>query len=522
MSQSASFRKVAKGGALFTAGSFSATLLHFLTGIVVIRILDRSDYGLISLAMTGVVMLSMLSTLGLKTAIPRFLAKYRARGDTALVSEVSATGFAAAFSLSMACAALLYGQAEMAARAFHKPELSAVFEVLALMLPPIALMDILTAIFQGIENARAKVLFQDIGLNLLRLALLVLLVLVGYGFWEVLWIYVISAWLIMALYLGYAMRALHGTLRLQLSYAVAKDLVWFSLPLLGINIMNNVMTWTPMLMLGYLKPAAEVGLFSAPLRLASIIPVALAGMTFLYLPVAAKLTAQGGIEDVQELYRSTTKWAFLLTLPVLLYFMIDAEFVVTLLFGAPYADAAGVLRVMVLGLAIHTFVGPNGITLISLGNTRTPFVASLIVAIAAVVLCLLFVPRHGALGAALGTAVARSLSNVYLSVALYRKFAIHPLVSSYLKPVLLATVGAIGGAILLNSAGGNNIVSHLILFLAITGLTLISPLFTRTLSHADMDLLGSVEQRIAGDTRITERVRQWLDMPSTSRKRGGG
>ena len=515
MSQSASFRKVAKGGALFSAGTFSATFLHFLTGIIVIRILDRSDYGLISLAMTGVVMLSVLSTLGLKTAIPRFLAKYRAKGDTALVSEVAGTGLVTASGLSVAFAALLYGQAQMAARVFHKPELAAVFEVLALMLPALALMDTLAAIFQGLENVRAKVLFHDIGLNLLRLVLLVFLVLVGYGFREVLWIYVASSWIILALFLGYAVRALQGILRLQLSRAVAKDLLWFSLPLLGISIMNNLMTWTPMLMLGYLQSAAEVGLFSAPLRLANIIPVVLVGMMFLYLPVATKLTEQGGIKEVQELYRSTTKWAFLLTLPLLLYLMIDAKFVVTLLFGAPYTDAAGVLRVMVLGLSIHTFLGPNGMTLIAFGNTSTQFVATLIAAMAAVLLCLLLVPEYGAFGAAFGTAIAKSVSNVYLSLALYRKFGIHPLVSSYLKPVLLATVGAAAGGILLTSAGGDSIVAHLILFVAITGLTLISPLVTRTLSPADMDLLGSVERRISGSTQITERVRQWVGMPPT-------
>ena len=516
MSQSASFRKVAKGGALFSAGTLSATFLHFLTGIIVIRILDRSDYGLISLAMTGVVMLSLLSTLGLKTAIPRFLAKYRAKGSTALVSEVAVTGLVAAIGLSMVFAALLYSQAKVAARMFHKPELSAVFEVLALMLPALALMDTLVAIFQGLENARAKVLFHDIGLNLLRLLLLLFLVLIGYGFKGVLWIYVASSWLILALFLGYAVRALRGTLRMQLSPTVAMDLLWFSLPLLGINIMSNLMTWTPMLTLGYLQPAAEVGLFSAPLRLANIIPVVLVGMTFLYLPVATKLTERGGIKEVQELYRSTTKWAFLLTLPLLLYFMIDAEFVVTLLFGAPYRDAAGVLRVMILGLSINTFLGPNGMTLIAFGNISTQFVATLIAAGTAVLLCLLFVPEYGALGAALGTALAHSVSNVYVSLALYRKFSIHPLVASYLKPVLLTTVGASAGAILLNSMASDSSVAHLILFLAITGLTLISPLVTRTLSPADMDLLGSLERRISGSTRISERVRRLLDMPPTT------
>ncbi len=74
-------RKVAKGGVLFSVGSFGSTLLHFVTGIIVIRMITRSDYGLIALGTTVVTMLSLLSMLGFKTAVPRFLAKYRAQGE---------------------------------------------------------------------------------------------------------------------------------------------------------------------------------------------------------------------------------------------------------------------------------------------------------------------------------------------------------------------------------------------------------------------------------------------------------
>jgi O-antigen/teichoic acid export membrane protein len=516
MKKGGNFRKVAKGGALFTGGSLGATALQFLIGIIVIRLVERSEYGLIALGTTTVAILAVLSMLGFKTAVPRFLAKSRAQGDRAIADQVAGTALMCAVGLSCLFAFLLHGQASLVALAFHKPVMEHVFKVLALMLPAVVLIETFSAIFQGIENARAKVLFQDLTLNLLRLTLLAPVALAGFGFQEVLWVYVSSAWMTLAIYLIYAVRTARGVLQPRLSWAVAKDLLWFSFPLLGVGIMANVMTWTATLTLGYLQPAAELGRFSAPLRLASIIPVPLAGMNFLFLPVVTKLVARGALPEVQELYCSTTKWAFLVTLPLLMYFIIDAEFVVTFLFGAQYLDAANVLRILVVGFAVNAFTGPNGSALVAFGDTHTQFVLAMVAAAAAVLLCLLLVPHYGALGAALGTAIAKSISNILMSVVLYRKFRIHALTSAYLKPVLLVVVSVAVAGMLLHYVHFDNPLVHLLLFLGIIALTLGAPLLTRTLTHADLELIGSIERRISGKNRITEKLGKWVDSRSVT------
>jgi O-antigen/teichoic acid export membrane protein len=516
MRQGRSLRKVAKGGALFTGGSLGATALHFVTGITIIRLVERSEYGLIALGTTTVAILSVLSMLGFKTAVPRFLAQHRATGDTKVADEVAGTALACAVGLSGLFALLLHAQAPLVALAFHESVMGAVFEVLALMLPAMVLIETFSAIFQGLENARAKVMFQDMALNVLRLALLVPVALAGLGFQEVLWVYVASAWITLVMYLIYAVRALRGVVRPRLSWAVAKELLWFSFPLLGVSIMANVVAWTATLTLGYLQPAEELGRFSAPMRLAAIISVPLAGMNFLFLPVVSKLVARGAVQEVQELYRSTTKWAFLATLPLLMYLVADAEFVVTFLFGPAYHDAANVLRILVLGFAINAFTGPNGATLVAFGDTRSQFVLAMLAAVAAVLLCLLLVPGYGALGAALGMAIAKSIAHGLASVVLFRKFSIHPITSAYLKPVLLVTAVSLATGVLLNQLGPVHPLLHLLVLLGIAALTLWAPMLTRTLSHSDLDLIGSIERRIRGKTGLTEKLSKWVDKHSAT------
>ena len=127
---------------------------------------------------------------------------------------------------------------------------------------------------------------------------------------------------------------------------------------------------------------------------------------------------------------------------MLLCFLIDAEFIVNLLLGAKYHDVANILRVLAIGFSFHTFLGPNGMTLIAYGDTRNVFIGTIIAFLLSVAFCIILIPRYGAFGAAIGTAGAKMLSNLYISIMLFIKFGIHPFSEKYLKPLLF--IGATG------------------------------------------------------------------------------
>lgn len=506
MSGGDSLKRVARGGALVSVGTLSATILQFVIGIVVIRLIVRDEFGLISLAYIMVGILVTLASLGFGSGVPRFLARYREQGKNSLVSGVAGTALLMSLCISILFALLLYFWANAIAVGFGKPGVQPVLEAFALMIPPLAVMRVLTAIFRGVENARAKALFQDVLLNLSRMLLLLPVVVLEYGFREILWVYVGSVWITFILYLFYAYSNLVRRIPLCFNREVGMELVRFSLPLLGISIMGNLMGWAGTLSLGYLQSADEVALFNAPLRLANIIPIPLVAMVFLYLPVATRLIERRAPEDLRGLYMSTTKWVFLITLPLLLYFLMDAEFVVERLFGDQYREAAGVLQVLVVGFSIHNLLGPNGTTLIAYGDARTVFLGTVLAGISAAVLCLLLVPHYGALGAALGTAMAKTISNIYISIALYRASGIHPFSKHYLKPVLFTLSTGLLVYTLLGLTPASSSLSHLLLFLLIGLLAMAAPLVTRSMSGADLEILGAIERRLWGKTLMTDRI----------------
>jgi O-antigen/teichoic acid export membrane protein len=500
-------KRIALGSAFFSFGAFGANVAQFFIGIIIIRAIDQQEYGLLSLGTIIVSLLVTLAVLGLYSGVPRTLARCRQQGPAATGAVAGSALF-----LTLLTAGLLTGlvlwQSAAAARFFNKPGLTPVLTVLALLIPPLALLRVLTAVFRGLENIRPKVVFQDFTLYLSRLLFLLPVVAWGLGVQGVAWVYVASAWLACAGCVLYAGRGAFRGMGVRVDWPVSRELIFFSLPLLGVGIMDNLMGWTGTLALGYFQQSAQVALYSAPFRLAVFIPFPLGAVVYLYLPIATRLLKDGAGAGTKfrELYVSTTKWAFFFSLPLILWLAVDAEFVVTTLFGAEYRASAGVLRILVLGFSCHAFLGPNGTALTAAGNTRAVFRSSLLAGATVILLSVILVPRYSAAGAAAAMAASRLVSNGFLSYALYRSTGTHPFRAPYLTPVAAALAG---GLLLLAGAGGiaeAPLFAHLLAFVA-CGLIVVAAFFlTRSLTGTDLEVLGSIERRLTGAEWVTGRL----------------
>lgn len=516
MNSVGSFKRILHAGAMVSFGTLSSVLLNFVAGIIIIRLVTRSEFGLISLGSTLINVVVVVAVLGFKVGLPRLLSKYRAQDSKEIVASLIRSALSISLFSGALISLLLYFSAPSLSMSFGKPGLQQVIQAFALMVLPLVLMDALTGIFRGFENARAKVIFQDVSLNLVRIMLIVFVWGISFSFQNILLAYVVSAWIAFSIYVYYAAPRLVPKCRSTFRIMAGKELMLFSVPLMAVGMMGNMMAWASTLILGFLQPPGEVGLFNAPLRLANVIPIPLGAMLFLYLPLATKLFERHALSDLKKLYVTITKWAYLATLPLLLFFLLDAEFIVVSLFGSEYQDAANILRVLALGFSVHTFLGPNATTLISRGNTRAVLHGTGIAALFTVLLCLALVPHYGAFGAAVGTAVAKSISNVYISIALYLRVGVHPFSAQYIKPVIFSITSSLAFYALLNVTGIAHPVAHLLLFLVMVLLALVSPLVTRSMDPADVEIIGSLERRLWKKNIIVS----WLE--KTCMQAGGG
>lgn len=497
---------VVKGGAFQFAGKLFSTGIAFAISLVVIRYLPRDQYGLVTLVYSFTSVLTFVALLGLKSGMPRYIATARVQGSGASLGQLVTLLLPLVLLLAAAFSGAISHYSVPIADRLHKPDFAPVLAQLIWLLPMLVAIKFFVAVFRGKANAKAKLFFEDIFYQSSRLLLLILFCLLGLQLAGVIWAYLLSALLAAVGFAIFAFRQIKG-IGAGINLPATGQLLRFSLPLLLVELMVDMYKLVATLALGFWSTADQVALYNAPLRAASFINLPLVGMLFLYLPVASRLFAQGKLAEAGELYVSTSKWIFMLALPICLACALDGRFLLELLYGQAYVEAWPTLLVLAIGLGLHNFLGANGNAMVAQGYTFAPLQSTLLALLASLGCAYWLIPTLGALGAALGVALGQTLSNLYLSIMLYLKSGIHPLQRHFLLPVALTLLCALllrGGIWL---SGWDGLVIHLAFWLALLLLPVLLLLLTGSLTRADRDLLRLLERKLTGRTRLS----QWLE-----------
>jgi O-antigen/teichoic acid export membrane protein len=202
------------------------------------------------------------------------------------------------------------------------------------------------------------------------------------------------------------------------------DLVRQAAPLTLAQFMRALTLWSAVTILGLRTTAAEVGQFGAAQRLTLLA----GGFTTLYfygyVPLASR-AARNGSAAIADLVRRSVLLTALLTLPFAIAATLLAEPIVGIVFGAAYAGAAPVLRILVWTIPISVLGGHFRHTLISLKQTRTDAAAVAAGALVTVALNLALTSRFGLSGGAVAMVAGEAVLTTAAIVLVARRVHFH-------------------------------------------------------------------------------------------------
>jgi O-antigen/teichoic acid export membrane protein len=502
-------KHVAAGAGIGLFGSLAGAMLQLLTGIIVVRLVPPAEYGVYTLAIVLVATLATLSNLGFGNGTPQLISKYLATNEHSRVRGIVLATLGIVAGVSGVLTLSLFGLSGQLARLFGKPDLAAVLQPLSFILWFNALSIALVSVCRGFSLTWPKVLFDEILNRVLRLCGLLLVAFAGWGLIGIVGVTIATTMITFGAFCFYAWKIIPRLIHPGRSVWGGRELVVFSFPLFGNNVIEILMVSASTLLLGYFKSADQVGFYNVAVTLARLLEMPLAALAFIYLPIATAAHKGQSIQEVEKLYQSSTKWIMLISLPVLLVILLDAEFIVVLLFGQAYHSAAEALRILSLGYFVHAALGPNGMTLLAFGARRAIFLTTGLAALISVVLGVALIPKWGATGAAIGVALALSISNVFISVNMYLRAGIHPLNSSYLKPLAFSLIATAGLAVLLAVHPVSAYWEHILLIISVGLICLVAPVVTRSMDVSDVAMIGAIEKRLFRKTYISEQLGKW-------------
>ena len=491
--------KIASGAGIIFVGMILSKIFAYLYRLIIARI-GVSEYGLISLGLGIIGIISSISIIGLHRGVLRNVSYYRGKEDFGKVKGVITLALKISLGISLVLSILLFIFSDfISVRYFHNEDLSLIIKILAVSIPLSVMNEIILNTILGFQKVVYMVISKNIILNLSRFLLTIAFVLFSRNILGLAWIYVISFLVSFIFSFYFLERKVFPILITKIkSISVGKELFSFSWPLVFSGLGMLLVGWTDTIMLGFFKTVNEVGYYNTALPTSHLLYIVPQGLMMMVIPTLTYLFSRKEMDKFNIITRTTTKWVFMINLILFSLFMMFGKEIISILFGAQYSIAGDVLRILSVGFFINYTMIFMGHMPIIKNRPKWDLFNISIVAITNIILNFILIPPYGIFGAAIATSVSFVIFGIIeLVEALYIFNVDNPIKLVYLKVIISIIIASFLTSYLANNLiSVNNLINLVIISLILTIVYSVLLIVTRSFDKEDSEVIKSIQNKI--------------------------
>lgn len=196
----------------------------------------------------------------------------------------------------------------------------------------------------------------------------------------------------------------------------------------GTNISTQLYKTVDKLLLGSLPGGgkAAVAIYDAAIRISNLTDVPTASMASMLFPQSSRRGKQS-TAAVKDLYEKAVGAILAFMVPCIIFVLLFADWLIYLTAGVAYAESGSLLRITILFGLFLPYAVQFGTVLDSTGKPQVNFAYTLFSLVLTGVLNLLFIPKMGVTGAAIGTLIAYAITFVVMQLYLHKTLNVNPL-----------------------------------------------------------------------------------------------
>ncbi|MBI5236608.1 MAG: flippase [Deltaproteobacteria bacterium] len=419
-------REVVRGAASAFTWRVLGAAGQFVCNMLLARMLGAEGFGLYALAMTVTAFTTVIGSAGLDQTLVRFIPAHADRGETGAIRALFAKGFLATLVVSMSAGFCIFlASGFIAAYVFNNPALAGVIKLMALSVPSWSLVNLIAGSLQGLKRIHESTLIMVALLPFINMALIYILVSAGYGVYGAAAAYLISTCVVVVIGLVFWFRGCRSDDESgRMEAASTAKLVNTAIPMALTSLMVMGMSLADTLILGAMRPPAELGVYSGALKLSTIASMALMAFSAIAAPKFASFYAERDVSAIQRIGSHSIRLILALAAPVFALSLIAPGFFMSL-FGASFKTGASALVILTLGQVVYMTFGLAGQLLLMTGQEVAVRNITLAAAIVNIILCLVLIPPLGATGAALSHTASFSMTALLSQYVLKRHMNIY-------------------------------------------------------------------------------------------------
>ena len=495
-------KTIVKGAGIIFVGFLSEYVISFAGKIVMARLLETTSFGWMALGSMILSFATMFSLLGLNSGVARYLPM--AKNDKERKGIILSVLYIS-IPVSVIVSIFIFILAdEIAVRIFHDSGLVGIIKIFAIIVPFSAFINITISIFIGLKNAKLRLYVQNVIIPSARFVSVTALILFGFGAIGAACGYLVSYFIASLFSVYYLIKNSPVATSVEPKYFYT-ELVSFSLPLMVSTSAIYVMTNTDTFMLGYFLSSAEVGIYNASYSLSTLTHVFSMSIGLIFMPVFSEMLVKNKDES-RKIYQITTKWIFMLSLPVFFVLFLFPEQVIKFTFGQKYSTGAVSLMILTLCFFVGPILGPNVQALTSIGKSKEIMYLNIVTTLLNIVLNYLLIPHFGITGAALATGLSYAILNTSYSLYLYKLEKIHPLYPTLVKPAIYSIATGLTVYTLLKHFWMLDIYAMVVFSILFLVFHVFSIFHFGGIEEEDIMLINSIERRVGINLNIIKKI----------------
>lgn len=404
-------------------------LLGFSISVLISRMLGAEGAGIYFLALSMATIAATVGRVGFDNTVVRFIASHASANEWGDVCFVYRIAIKVVSVASLLVALVLFASAGwLASNFFGKPFMELPLRIVAVAVLPLGLAMIQADSLRGLKSIAASQWIQNVFIPLSTLVVLYPLVqLWGANGAVAAYTTAVVFTSIVAWSLWHkAIRSKARSINHAQATISMHTIFQSSWSLFGVALMGLAMQQVGTIFLGTWGTVEDVGIFNVANRMANLLLFPLIAMISILTPKFAAMYRQEDMEGLIRITRSSSKIITAVVIPIAIVVAMGAEWIFAL-FGSSFKDGALVLDILLIGVVINAATGAVAELLMMAGHENEVRAGVSYSAFISLVLCLLFIPKYGQVGAAIAVASGMGAQNLYMLVKVKMKLGFWPI-----------------------------------------------------------------------------------------------
>ncbi len=223
------------------------------------------------------------------------------------------------------------------------------------------------------------------------------------------------------------------------SRGLVRPLITSAWPFALAGLLGGLMVNTDVLIIGWMRPAEDVGFYSAAQRIVLLLYILPSILSTSSFPLLSRLAGEGNHVRARAVLEKTLSLSFLLAFPITIGGILLGSHFVSFIFGSSFVPATRAMQVLLLTVPLNFAAIILSNAVFAYNQQKKLMIYAAVGGTLNIILDFVLIPHWGIAGASAATFFVQLVSITYLWMTAYRNlFAFHVLPS--LKKIILASI----------------------------------------------------------------------------------